>query len=93
MASDSRLEDTRIIDSSGNVFVDLGFPPHEAEVYALRSELMNRLEQLMRERGWSTAESAVRLNIGIARAAELMCGKWQNFSLETLVTLAARAGL
>ena len=31
---DSRLADTRRIKSSGNVFVDLGFDPAEAEVMA-----------------------------------------------------------
>ncbi|MFY9258994.1 MAG: hypothetical protein WAO71_00640 [Gallionella sp.] len=37
---DTRFEDVRVIASSGNVFVDLGFDPAEARVMALRVELM-----------------------------------------------------
>jgi predicted XRE-type DNA-binding protein len=93
MENDPRFEDVRIIDSSGNIFADLGFPPEEAAIYALRSELMNRLEQVLSERGWTAEESAERLNIGVSRAAELLRGNWQNFSLDMLITLAARVGL
>lgn len=85
--------DTRIIDFCGNVFADLGFPPEEAEIYALRSELMNRLETVLRGRGWTPAEASERLNIGRPRAAELLRGEWRNFSLDSLISLAARAGL
>ena len=41
---DPRLADTRRIKSGGNVFVDLGFDPAEAEVMALRAEVMIRKE-------------------------------------------------
>ena len=33
----------KVTESSGNVFLDLGFPPHEAAVLLLRSELAKRL--------------------------------------------------
>jgi predicted XRE-type DNA-binding protein len=93
MPNDPRHDDTRILESCGNVFSDLGFPPEEAEIYALRSDLMNQLERVLHGRGWTVQESAERLNIGVMRAAELMRGKWDNFSLDMLITLAARAGL
>lgn len=85
--------DGRVTESCGNVFADLGFPPDEAEIYALRSELMNRLEQVLHRRGWSAEDTAARLAIEVSRAADLLQGKWQGFSLETLIALAARAGL
>lgn len=37
----------KITKSSGNVFIDLGFPPEEAEILALRSSLMCELERLI----------------------------------------------
>lgn len=85
--------DVQIIDSCGNVFTDLGFPAEEAEIYALRSDLMNHLERILHERGWTPTEAAERLNIGRTRANELMRGQWANFSLDMLITLSARAGL
>ena len=93
MAQSPNDSDIQIIDSCGNVFTDLGFPPEEAEIYALRSDLMNRLEGILRERGWTPIETAEHLNIGRTRANELMRGKWTNFSLDMLITLSARAGL
>lgn len=85
--------DSQITGSCGNVFADLGFPPEEAEIYALRSDLMNHLEKTLRQRGWTLIETAERLNIGRTRANELMRGQWTNFSLDMLITLSARAGL
>ena len=39
---DPSLNDTRITESSGNVFVDLGFDEAEAKAMALRVELIVR---------------------------------------------------
>jgi predicted XRE-type DNA-binding protein len=83
----------QIIESCGNIFTDLGFPAEEAEIYALRSELMNQLELVLLQRGWTVDEVAKHLNIGVKRASELLSGKWQKFSLDMLITLAARIGL
>ena len=93
MAEQTHENNDQIVDSCGNVFSDLGFPPEEAEIYAIRSDLMNRLENTLREREWSRTETAERLNIGLIRADELMRGQWKNFSLDMLITLSARAGL
>ena len=91
--TDSRWNDTRRIKSSGNVFVDLGFDPAEAEVLKLRAEVMLRLEQLVKERGWTQTEAARHLGVTQPRVSRLVKGKWQDFSLDMLLTLAMRAGL
>jgi predicted XRE-type DNA-binding protein len=82
----------RITKSSGNVFVDLGFPKEEAAVLAMRAELMARLRTVIAKRGWTQQETARRLGIGQSRVSDLVRGKWDKFSLEMLVTLAAHAG-
>ena len=41
----------RITKSSGNVFIDLGFPKEEATVLAMRAELMARLRSVIADRG------------------------------------------
>lgn len=91
--SDPRLDDTRRIEGSGNVFVDMGFDPAEAEVMKLRAEVMLRMEQLLREKGWTQAEAARRLGVTQPRISRLVKGRWEDFSLDMLLTLAARAGL
>jgi predicted XRE-type DNA-binding protein len=82
----------RLTKSGGNVFVDLGFSKEEAAVLAMRAELMVRLRSVIDERGWTQQEAAKRLGIGQSRVSDLVRGKWDKFSLDMLVTLAARAG-
>lgn len=82
-----------IIESSGNVFTDLGFAPEEAALLAMRAELMARLRETIAERGWTQIQAAEHLGIGQSRVSDLMRGKWEKFSLDMLVTLATRAEL
>ena len=82
----------KITRSSGNVFADLGFPPEEAAVLSMRAELMARLRTIIAERGWTQQEAARHLEIGQSRVSDLVRGKWEKFSLDMLVTLAARVG-
>jgi predicted XRE-type DNA-binding protein len=78
------------IKGSGNVFLDLGFDPAEAKIMALRAEVMIRMEQHLKAQGWTQAEAARRLGITQPRVSRLIKGRWQDFSLDMLLTLAAR---
>ncbi len=91
--STRRWKDARITPSSGNVFVDLGFDEAEAHVMALRAELMIRLSQELKAKGWTQAQAAKRLGVTQPRVSKLNKGAWQDFSLDMLLTLAGRAGL
>jgi predicted XRE-type DNA-binding protein len=91
--TDSRVSDVRRIKGSGNVFLDLGFDPAEAEVMKLRAEVMIRIEQLVKAKGWTQAEAARKLGVTQPRVSRLLKGKWEDFSLDMLLTLATRAGL
>ncbi|KVW96740.1 helix-turn-helix domain-containing protein [Thiobacillus denitrificans] len=82
-----------IEESSGNVFADLGFAPGEAAILAMRADLMLKLRQVIEARGWTQAQAAQALGVGQSRISDLVRGKWDKFSLDMLVTLAARAGL
>ena len=91
--STRRWKDVRITPSSGNVFVDLGFDEAEARVMALRAQLMIRLSQELKAKGWTQAQAAKRLGVTQPRVSKLNKGAWQDFSLDMLLTLAGRAGL
>jgi len=82
-----------IIKSSGNVFADLGFSDEESILLKLRADLMGELREMIAQNGWTQTEAARNLRIGQSRVSDLVCGKWEKFSLDMLVTLAARAGL
>jgi len=83
----------KITRSSGNVFTDLGFPPEEAAILAMRADLMAQLRLVLEKRDWTQVEAAKALGISQSRVSDLMRGKWDKFSLDMLVTLATRAGL
>ena len=83
----------KITRSRGNVFTDLGFPPEEAAILAMRADVMAQLRLAVEKRAWTQVEAAKVLGISQSRVSDLMNGKWDKFSLDMLVTLATRAGL
>jgi predicted XRE-type DNA-binding protein len=81
-----------ITESGGNVFGDLGFEPAEASILEMRAKLMSDLREYIESSGMTQTEAAKRLKIARSRVSDLMRGRWEEFSLEMLITLAARAG-
>lgn len=81
-----------ITPSSGNIFIDMGLKPEEAAVLALRADLMGRLRLMVRDNGWTQVQAAEHFGVAQSRVSDLMRGKWDKFSLDMLITLAARAG-
>jgi len=86
-------DDSQIIEGSGNIFVDLGFEAAQAQVMKLRAEVMIRTAQQLKKQGLTQAEAARKLGITQPRVSKLIKGKLEDFSLDTLLKLAARAGL
>jgi len=76
----------------GNVFRDLGFPSQEAEHLKLRAELMVRLERLIRDRGLTQRRAAALLGVSQPRVSDLVRGKIERFSIDTLVEMLGHAG-
>jgi predicted XRE-type DNA-binding protein len=60
---------------------------------AARSELMGELAELIRRQGWTQKEAAARLGVTQPRISDLTRGKIDLFSLDTLVDMAAVAGM
>lgn len=91
--TDPRWDDETSTLGSGNVFIDLGFEPAEAEVMKMRAEVMILMRDKLKEQGWTQAEAARHLGITQPRVSRLIKGKVEDFSLDMLLVLAARAGL
>src|SRR6185295_10755817 len=81
----------KVTESSGNIFLDMGFPPHEAEVMLLRAKLAEALHVWMEREKLTQAEAARRLGITQPRISEIACGKVELLSLDYLVGLCAKA--
>jgi predicted XRE-type DNA-binding protein len=76
-----------------NVWDALSDSPEEAATLKIRSDVMIAIHD--RVRAWDTtqAQAASRLGVTQPRLNDLLQGKINKFSLDTLLTLAGRAGL
>ena len=81
-----------ITESSGNVFVDLGYPPEEAAILQMRSDLMADLRKFIKTKKLTQNDAANILGVSQSRVSDLITGKWEKFNLEMLITLATKAG-
>ena len=78
--------------SSGNVFDALGFSPVEAEHLRIRSDLMFQLAKIIESRRLTQAQAAKLLGVTQPRISDLMRGKIDRFSIDTLIELLGHAG-
>jgi len=78
--------------SSDNVFVGLGFDPAEATLLLMRADLMSDLRLYIKKHKLTRSDAAKRFGIAQSHVSDLVRGKWDKFSLEMLITLAARIG-
>jgi predicted XRE-type DNA-binding protein len=82
-----------VLNSSGNVFIDLGYSPDEAAILQMRADLMADLRKFIKAKRLTQAKAAEILGVSQSRISDLIRGKWERFSLEMLITLATRAGM
>ena len=79
--------------STGNVFRDLGFPPDEAEHLRVRSDLLVQLQKAIKSQGLKQAEAAKLLDVTQPRVSDLMRGRLDLFSVDSLIDMLARVGV
>jgi predicted XRE-type DNA-binding protein len=84
---------TRVQRSAGNVFTDLGFPREEAAHLLIRTDLMIQLAGLIAERGLTQKQAAKALGVTQPRISDLVRGRIELFSIDTLVEMLSRFGV
>lgn len=84
--------DEPILESSGNVFVDLDLEPTEAAILHRRAKLMSDLRLYIQSSGMTQTEAATQLGITQSCVSDLVRGKWGKFTLERLIELETRPG-
>jgi predicted XRE-type DNA-binding protein len=82
-----------IANSSGNVFIDMGYPSEEAAILQMRADLMADLRKFIKAKKFTQTKAAEILGVSQSRVSDLTRGKWEKFSLEMLITLATRVGM
>ena len=87
------MKKVKLTRSSGNFFRDLGFSADEAEYLKVRADLMVNLQKVITARGLKQAEAAEFLGVTQLRVSDLMRGRINLFSIDTLIDMLARLGV
>lgn len=75
-----------------NVWDALADTTEEAANLTLRSDLMMKIETIVKENGWTQAEAAKRCGVTQPRMNDLLRGRISRFSLDALVNIASSLG-
>ena len=76
--------------STGNVFADVGFPEDEVAHLLIRADLMIQIEKIIKERGLTQAKAARLIGVSQPRISDIVRGRVELFSIDTLVEMLAR---
>jgi predicted XRE-type DNA-binding protein len=79
--------------ASGNVFRDLGFGSKEAENLRVRADLMIALSSLIEELALTQVQAAELFGISQPRVSDLVRGKIERFSVDSLIAMLGAAGV
>ena len=85
--------ESAIEPSSGSVFEDVGFTRREAVSLELRSFLAFRLEEFIETERLTQHQAAAFFGVSQPRISNLVRGRIDLFSLDTLVDMLTRAGI
>src|SRR6188472_3401425 len=83
----------RVTPSTGNVFRDLGFPIAEAEHLLVRADLLIQVQKAIAARGLKQADAAKTLRVTQPRVSDLLRGRIDLFSTDSLIDMLARLGV
>lgn len=80
-------------ESSGNIFLDIGFPLPKAAVLLLRCQLAEGIRRWIERDELTQARAARMLGISQPRISDIVRNKLENYSLDYLVGLCAKADI
>src|SRR5207245_11547752 len=82
----------RVVQSTGNVFRDLGLSKQESERLLVRADLLIQVQKTITSRRLTQAEAAKVLRVTQPRVSDLLRGRIDLFSTDALIDMLARLG-
>jgi predicted XRE-type DNA-binding protein len=89
----TRKSAIRVTSSTGNVFRDLGFSKEELEHLLIRADLLIQVQKAIVSRRLKQAEAAKILRVTQPRVSDLLRGRIDLFSTDSLIDMLARLGV
>jgi len=80
------------VQSTGNVFEDLGFEGAEAAVLKIKADLMVELEKAMRANDWNQTTAAQVLEVSRPRLNRMLHGRFEGVTIDKIVQMLERTG-
>jgi predicted XRE-type DNA-binding protein len=84
---------THVTPADGNIFADLGFPAEEAENLKIRSSLMIVISDIIESRRLKQNQAAKLFGVAQPRISDLVRGKIEVFTIDSLINMLAHAGV
>ncbi len=88
---DSVVEHTTPAD--GNVFLDIGFDADEAANLLVRTDLMIKIENIIKCRMLKQKDAAKLFGVSQPRISDLLRGQIDAFTIDSLVNMLGKAGM
>ncbi len=83
-------EKVKIEESSGNVFLDIGFPEEEAEYQQLKVDLAFAIHRLLDEQKLTSAKAEARFGLDPSDVSRLKKMDFTDFTIERLLMILKR---
>jgi predicted XRE-type DNA-binding protein len=83
----------RVTSSTGNVFRDLGFSNEASEHLLVRADLLIQVQKTIASKRLKQAETAKILRVTQPRVSDLLRGRIDLFSTDSLIDMLARLGI
>lgn len=88
-----RKSSLKVTPSSGNVFRDLAFSTEESEHLLVRADLLLQLQKALATRQLTQVQAARLLHVTQPRVSDLLRGRIDLFSTDSLIDMLARLGV
>jgi predicted XRE-type DNA-binding protein len=88
-----RKKAVRVTASTGNVFRDLGFSKGESEHLLVRADLLIQVQKTITSRRLTQAQAARVVRVTQPRVSDLLRGRIDLFSTDSLIDMLARLGV
>lgn len=86
------MKTAKNVERYASVWDAIADTPEEAANLRARAELMEKIEAIITEAGWTQAEAARRCGVTQPRMNDLLRGRISRFSLDALVNIATALG-
>jgi predicted XRE-type DNA-binding protein len=83
-------DENSVIEGSGNVFADLGYP--NAEEHQTKARLVSQIAKLIAREQLTQAEAAAKLGIDQPKVSAMLNGRFRGFSVYRLMCFVAAFG-